>query len=431
MRPLAPRNREALYLTISLGATEAALVLLRYSGNQFFRENVHPFRYLAIAGVSFAALHIANRLLAPTASAGILPPVVLLHGMGYVVIARLAPDKAAAQLWWTAAASVGYLATLAALRDYRLIDRYRYIWAVLGIGSVMLPMVPGIGKEINGSRLWVALGPISFQPGEVAKVALVFFFASYLLERRELLTISTFRLGPLSLPHPKHLAPVAAVWAVSFAVLAVERDLGSSLLLLTIFLTLLYLATGRPFYQIAGATLFVSGAVVAYFLFAHVRTRIAVWIDPFATYDTSGFQIAQALFSLGTGSLAGTGPGRGSPGLIPLAYTDFVFPAAGEEFGFLGLCGLLGAYAVFFTAAARVSLVARNPLGKLLAAGLTGAVGIQTVLVLAGVTRLLPLTGLTTPLMSYGGSSLFANFVVVAVLVVISEQRDRPAPEQL
>lgn len=429
MRSLTPRNREALLLAISLGFVEGVLFLLRYSGNPSLR--VEPWTYSAVAGGSFLAMHITNRFLAANASAFLLPPVAFIHGTGYAVISRLAPDKAGAQLWWTIAAAGGYIAMLTVLRDYRLIDRFRYIWALAGVGAALAPMIPGIGREINGSRLWVALGPLSFQPGELAKIALVFFFASYLLERRELLSVSTFRLGPLSLPHPKHLLPVVVVWAASFAVLVIERDLGSSLLLLGIFLTLLYLATGRPVYQIAGAALFLGGTAIAYFLFAHVKTRIAVWLDPFATYETSGFQIAQSLFSLGTGGIAGTGPGRGNPGLIPLAYTDFIFPAAGEEFGFLGLAGLLAAYAIFFTEGIRISLAARNPFGKLLAAGLIGAVGLQTVLVLAGSTRLLPLTGLTTPFLSYGGSSLLANFLVVATLAAISDQRDRPAPEQL
>lgn len=428
MRRLTPRNREALLLALAVALVQAALLLLAYSGNPSLR--VRPWAYLGLGGASFSAMHLANRFLATKASPFLLPPVVFLHGMGYVVISRLAPEKATAQLWWTIAAAAGYILMLALLRDYRLIDRFRYLWAVGGIGAVMLPMVPGIGREINGSRLWVALGPLSFQPGELAKIALVFFFASYLLERRELLSVSTFRLGPLSLPHPRHLLPVVVVWAVSFGVLALERDLGSSLLLLGIFLALLYLATGRPFYQFAGGLLFLAGASTAYFLFSHVKTRIAVWLDPFATYETSGFQIAQSLFSLGTGGIPGTGPGRGHPGMIPLAYTDFIFPAAGEEFGLLGLAGLLAAYAIFFTEGIRISLAARNPFGKLLAAGVVSAVGIQTVLVLAGSTRLLPLTGLTTPFLSYGGSSLLANFLVVATLVAISDQRLRPAPEQ-
>ncbi len=429
MRRLTPRNREALLLAIAIALVEAALALLRYSGNPSLR--VRPEAYLLFAGTAFVGVHVANRLLAPNASAYLVPPVAFLHGMGYVVISRLAPDKAAAQLWWTAAAAGGYVLLLAVLRDYRLIDRLRYIWAVVGIVAAVLPLAPLLGREINGSRLWVSLGPLTFQPGEIAKVALVFFFASYLLEKRELLTISSYRAGALSIPHPKHLAPVVGVWAASFLVLVLERDLGSSILLLGIFLVLLYLATGRLIYQFVGAVLFLGGAVLAYTTFGHVRARIAVWLDPFATYESTGFQIAQALFSLGTGGLLGTGPGRGNPGLIPLAYTDFVFPAAGEEFGLVGLAGLLAAYAVFLTAGIRVSLSARNPFGKLLASGLVAAVGIQAVLVLAGSTRLLPLTGLTTPFISYGGSSLLANFLAVATLVAVSDQRDRPAPERL
>lgn len=429
MRRLTPRNREAVFVLVSLGLVVSALLLLEGSGNPSVR--VSPFRYLIFGGGSFAALHIANRFLAPKSSSFLLPPVVFLHGFGYVVISRLSPEKATAQLWWTATAAAVSIVALAALRDYRVIDRFRYIWALVGIGAAIAPLVPGIGREINGSRLWVAIGPLSFQPGEVAKVALVYFFASYLLEKRELLSVSTFTAGPFSLPHPKHLLPVVVVWAASFGVLVLERDLGSSLLLLGIFLAMLYLATGRPFYQLAGAAMFLAGAASAYFLFGHVKTRISVWLDPFATYETSGFQIAQSLFSLGTGGLLGTGPGRGNPGMIPLAYTDFIFPAAGEEFGFVGLLALLAAYALLFVVGVRISLAARNPFGKLLAAGLVATTGIQTILVLAGATRLLPLTGLTTPFLSYGGSSLVANFLVVATLAAISDQRDRPAPEQL
>jgi cell division protein FtsW (lipid II flippase) len=429
MRRLTPRNREALFLALSVALVEFAVLLLRYSGNPSVQ--IKPWAYPIAGGGSFLAMHIANRILAKNASSFLLPPVAFLHGTGFVIISRLASEKATAQLWWTAAAAAAYVAVLLVLRDYRLIDRFRYIWAVLGIAAAVLPMFPGIGREINGSRLWVALGPLSFQSGELAKIALVFFFASYLLERRELLSVSTYRIGPVSLVNPKHLVPVAVVWAASFGVLVLERDLGSSVLLLGIFLALLYLSTGRPVYQIAGAALFLAGAATAYSLFDHVKARISIWLDPFATYDTSGFQIAQALFSLGTGGIAGTGPGRGNPGLIPLAYTDFVFPAIGEEFGLLGLSAILAAYTIFFTEGIRIALAARNPFGKLLAAGLVSAVGLQTVLVLAGSTRLLPLTGLTTPFISYGGSSLLANFIVVATLAAISDQRDRPAPEQL
>lgn len=429
MHSLGPRDREALLTVGSLAATATLLILLRLSGNPSVR--VQPSAYLLSAAASFGLLNVAGRYLAPRATPFLLPSAALLHGLGYATVARLAPEKAQAQLLWTAASAVAYVGVLALLRDYRSIDRYRYVWAAGAVLALSLPLIPVLGQEINGSRLWVAVGPWSFQPGEVAKLLLVFFFSSYLLERAELLAISHRSLGPIGLPHPKHLAPVVAVWAVSFFVLILERDLGSSLLVFAIFLGMLYLATGRTLYQFVGAALFLGGAWAAYRLFPHVRTRVAVWLDPFGQFETAGYQIAQSLFSLGTGGVIGTGPGRGNPTLIPLAYTDFVFSAAGEELGMVGLVAVLGAYAILFATGFRVSVAARNPFGKLLAAGLTLALAVQTILVIGGVVRLLPLTGLATPFMSYGGSSLLANFVALAVLAAVSDQRDRPAPEQI
>jgi cell division protein FtsW (lipid II flippase) len=429
MKNLNPRNREAVLLAASIAIVGCYLYVLGMSGNPSVA--VRPLLYLVVATSCFAAVNIANRLLAPSATALLTPCVALLHGIGYLTIARLAPDKAQAQLLWTAASAAAYVAVLWLLRDYRALDRYRYLWALGAVLALAAPFMPLLGREINGSRLWIAVGPFSFQPGEIAKVLLVFFFSSYLLERSELLATSTTRVGPLAMPHPRHLAPVLALWLVSFGILVIQRDLGSSLLVFAIFLILLYVATGRLLYQFAGLFLFSGGLALAYALFGHVRTRFSVWLDPFATYESTGFQIAQSLFSLGTGGIFGTGPGKGNPNLVPLAYSDFVFAAAGEELGLVGLVAILCCYALVFVEGMRIALSSRNPFGQLVAAGLSCALGLQAVVVIAGVIRLLPLTGLTTPFLSYGGSSLVANFVAIAVLAAVSDQRDRPAPEQI
>lgn len=424
MRSSPQRNRELGLLVFAI-----ALVGLAYSLLQLSRTPGVPAGlagYLIANTLLFGAAHVANRFFAPKASPVLLPAACLIQGLGYVLILRMRPDLAAAQGIWTAVGVGVFILSLLLLRDYRNIERYRYTWALLGLLALLLPLVPGIGREVNGSRLWVAVPGITFQPGEIAKVFLVFFFASYLREKRELLSIANRRFGPLMLPDPKHLLPILIAWGVSFAVLVLERDLGSSLLLFAIFLAMLYVGTGRAAYQVIGAGIFTAGAWLAFASFAHVRQRISIWLDPFADYQGSGYQLAQSLFALGTGGLTGTGLGQGSPEMIPFAYSDFIFSALGEELGLFGTAGLLVAFLALVGTGFRVALLTRDAFGKLLASGLTAIVAFQAFIIVGGVTRLIPLTGITLPFFSYGGSSLVANFGILAALTAISDQVDRP-----
>jgi cell division protein FtsW (lipid II flippase) len=378
--------------------------------------------FFAIVVGLFALAHLAMRWFAPRADATILPLVVLLTGIGFMTISRLDRDLARAQAVWTAVAVAAFVLTLAFVRRVRTLERYRYTCLLLGVGALLLPLVPGIGQEINGARLWVKLGPLTFQPGEIAKVLLVVFFAAYLVDKRELLRAGTRRLGRLRLPDPKHLGPLMLAWGVSIVVMVMEKDLGSSLLFFAVFAAMLYMATTRAAYVIVAALLFMMGASIAYQMFTHVQERVEIWLDPWPTAESTGFQIVQSLFAFGTGGFAGTGLGLGSPDKIPNAATDFVFSAIGEELGMLGTVGVLMAYLLFVGAGFRIAIQAERDFPKLFAAGLTTVVGVQAFIIIAGVTRVIPLTGITLPFISYGGSSLVANFVAVALLARISDE---------
>ena len=378
--------------------------------------------FALIAAALAVAAHVAVRRLAPRADGTLLGLAVALNGVGYVVIARLDPDLARNQSGWTAVGVGAFVVTLAVVRRIRDLERYRYTFAFVGIVALMLPVLPGVGREINGARLWVRAGPLNFQPGEAAKVALVVFLAAYLVEKRELLSVATRRYGPVMLPDPRHLAPLLAAWGFSIIVMVREKDLGSSLLFFAVFLAMTYIATARHAYLVIGGAMFAVGAVVAYMAFGHVEDRVTTWLDPWPTADGRSFQLVQSLFAFGSGGFAGAGLGLGSPGKIPNAPTDFVFAAIGEELGLLGTVAVLVLYLMFISVGFRIAMTAEQPFLKLLAAGLTTIVGVQTFIILGGVTRLIPLTGITMPFVSYGGSSLVANFVILALLLRISDE---------
>ncbi len=384
-----------------------------------------PFAGAAVGLVLVA--HVAVRRLAPRADGTLLGVAALLNGIGFVVIARLDPDLARLQSGWTALSVGAFVAVLVLVRRVRDLERYRYTFALIGIFALILPVIPGVGREINGARLWVSAGPLNFQPGEAAKVLLVVFLAAYLVEKRELLSIGTWRVGPVSLPDPKHLGPLLLAWGFSILVMVQEKDLGSSLLFFAVFLAMIYMATGRAGYLAVGAVMFAAGAAFAYGAFSHVHDRVTTWLDPWPTSEGRGFQLVQALFAFGSGGFAGAGLGLGSPGKIPNAPTDFVFAAIGEELGLLGTTAVLVLYVLLVGVGFRISLAAEQPFLKLLAAGLTTILGVQTFIILGGVTRLIPLTGITLPFVSYGGSSLLANFVILALLLRVSDEVARRA----
>ena len=428
----ARRNSELSLLVLGLLAGGGALALVALGRNSNRPDAAIP--YVAAIVVCYVAAHLVIRRVAREGDHLLLPITAVVNAIGLAVIYRLTTAKdqfGPAQIVWTAIGALCFIAVLLIVRDYRVLARYKYILGFVGVGFLLLPLVPGIGATINGARLWLQFGGYSFQPGELAKICLVIFFAAYLAERKELLAIASRRFMGMHVPDIKHFGPLLVVWGISLAIMFFERDLGSSLLFFSIFLVMIYIATARVAYMVIGFGLFVAGAAIGYRLFSHVQLRVLVWLDVFdpQRINDEGFQLAQSLFALATGGMFGTGFGEGRPDLIPAAHTDFVFSALGEELGLLGTTAVLLCFMMIVARGLRIALNARDDFGRLLAAGLTAIFGIQTVIILGGVTRLLPLTGITLPFMSYGGSSLLSNFILMALLLRISHAAaaERPA----
>ena len=302
-----------------------------------------------------------------------------------------------------------------------MLAQYRYLLGLGGIVLLALPLVPGIGIELNGARIWVSIGPVNFQPGEFAKIALAVFFASYLVDAGELIK------NRLEL---RDLVPIGAAWAASIGVMVFERDLGSSMLLFALFVVMMWMASGRTMFLGLGAAMFVAGGVVALQLFSHVERRIDSWLNPWADPQDSGFQVIQATYSMAEGGLTGTGLGRGEPDRVPFAETDFIFAAIGEELGLAGTTAILMAFLILIGSGLRIAIRATRPFETLLAVGLTTLMAVQAFIIMGGVVRLIPLTGITLPFVSYGGSALVSNYIVLALLVRLShEQRVASARE--
>jgi peptidoglycan glycosyltransferase len=419
----ARRNTELGLIVLVVIITGGAYALASLGRTATLPANIGPF--LAVVFALIVGAHVANRRLAPAADATLLPIAALLNGIGFVFIARLDEKLAGLQATWTAVGILAYIGTLVVVRRARDLERYRYTFMLVGIGLLMLPLVPGFGREINGARIWASVGPVNFQPGEFAKVVLAIFFASYLVERRELLGMVTWPKMRPFLPDPKFLGPVLLAWVASLVVMTMEKDLGSSLLFFALFIVLLWVATERTAYLGVGAVLFAGGAWFAYSSFAHVHDRVRFWLDPWRDASGKGFQAIQGWFALAWGGTAGTGLGLGNPDRVPVATTDFIFAAIGEELGLLGTVAIIVSFVLLIGAGLRIAIRADPPFEKLLAAGLTALLGIQAFIIMAGVTRLLPLTGVTLPFVSYGGSSLVANYVLLALLVRISDDSAR------
>jgi cell division protein FtsW (lipid II flippase) len=389
---------------------------------------VAPAVFLA----AFGGLLLAVRRWAPRATRTLIPLAALLTAVGWVEVSRIDRNLGRLQQWWLLLGAALAAATLYVLRrrGVGVLRRYRYLFLVTGLALLLLPLLPAQlplhGVNANGSLLWVRLQvgrfSLSFQPGEAAKLLVVVFLASYLADRHRALTDMPRRLGPISLPEPRHLLPVLLAFGVSFAVLVYQRDLGASLLLFLVFATMLFAATGRYAYPAAALALLAGGGLAAYQVFDHVQVRVQAWLHPFSDVTGSTYQVARGLWALGSGGLTGTGIGAGNPGSIPAASTDFVFVAVAEEMGLAGGLAVLAAYALLAAAGFGIALRARDPFRKLLAGGLTLTLTVQTMLILGGVLRLLPLTGITLPFMSYGGSSLLANLVLIALLARVSHE---------
>jgi len=421
----AEAKSERRLAELGLGVLAAVVIVFGYALLGLAKSpNVPADLYLVIGVVVglFVMAHLAVRRFAPHADPTLLPLVMVLNGVGFIAIARLDPTLARVQAIWTGISLVGFVATLVLVRPVRVLQRYRYTFLLVGLVALVLPLAPGIGRQVNGSRLWVRLGPINFQPGEAAKVLLIVFFAAYLIEKRELLASGARRFGPLRVPDPKHLGPLVLPWVASILVMVQEKDLGSSLLFFAVFVAMLYMATNRSSYLVAGAVLFIAGAFAGYTYFSHVHTRVSAWINPWAHAKTSGYQLIQSLFSFGTGGFAGTGLGLGRPKLIPAASTDFIFAVIGEELGLLGTIAIVIAFLLLVGSAFRIALHTQRPFEQLLSAGFATVLGLQTFVIVGGVTRLIPLTGITLPFVSYGGSSLVTNYILIALLLRVSHE---------
>lgn len=384
--------------------------------------------------IAFGGIHVAVRTWAPGATPLLVAPVVALTAIGFLEVYRLDPVRAGLQRWWLliGAALASLVLALLSKHTTSILRRYRNLTLLVSVSLLLLPNLPSDwalplrGLELNGSRLWVVFdlnfARIQFQPAELAKLGLVVFVAAYLADHQRALREAHRRLGPIRFPEPRQLIPLLIAWGVSVLILVWQRDLGVSLLLFAGFVLLLYAATGATGYLAAGGFLAGLAGVAAFLAFDHVQRRVVAWIAPFENYQDEGFQIAQGLFALGTGSLSGAGPGLGRPDLIPNAETDFLFAAVGEELGFAGTVAVIALYALVMAVGLGVAFRSRDTFRKLLATGLTLVFAVQVFLITGGILRLVPLTGITLPFMSYGGSALVGNLILVALLLRISHE---------
>ncbi|HEX2177305.1 MAG TPA: FtsW/RodA/SpoVE family cell cycle protein [Nocardioidaceae bacterium] len=423
-----------LVLALAIGIGAYAIVGLAREGE--VQANILTYGG-GLAALALVA-HLVVRFLAPYADPVLLPVVIALNGIGLAMLHRIDESLEAAgsasgpfappQLVWTAVGVLLFCAVLFLVRDHRRLQAFTYTAGLAGIVLLILPLLPVIGREINGARIWISVFGFSFQPGEVAKICLVVFFAGYLVVNRDALALAGRRFLGVDLPRGRDLGPILLGWLASLAILVFQQDLGSSLLFFGIFVVLLYVATERPGWLFVGAGLFAAGAYFGYTVFEHVQERFEGWLDPFSDTDTY-YQIVQAQYGLAFGGILGRGLGEGSPTLVPFSWSDFIITSLGEELGLTGLMAVILMFALIVERGLRISLVCRDAFGKLLAVGLAVSFALQVFVVIGGVTRLIPLTGLTTPFMSAGGSSLVANWAIIALLLRISDQARRPAPQ--
>lgn len=427
-----------LVLALAIGISAYAIVSLVMEGT--LPANFYMLM-LGMTGLSLA-LHLVVRWRAPYADPTLVPIAVALNGLGLAMIHRLdlgqqlkgaTSELATRQLGWTAVGVGGAVALLFVLKDHRTLRRNTYTAMVVGLVLILLPLLPGIGKQINGSRVWVGLGPFTLQPAEFAKIAFAVFFAGYLVSNRDTLTLAGKKVFGLQLPRSRDLGPIIVVWLVSILVLVFEKDLGTSLLFFGLFVAMIYIATERVSWVLIGLVLVGVGAAAAASSLPHVAGRFDAWLNAFDAdiYDRDfggSYQIVQGLFGMANGGLMGTGWGAGRPDIVPYASSDFIFAALGEELGLTGVLAILAMYTLLVQRGMRIAIGTRDGFGKLLASGLAFVVAWQCFVVIGGITRVIPLTGLTMPFLAYGGSSLLANWLIVALLVRISDNSRRPTP---
>jgi cell division protein FtsW (lipid II flippase) len=372
----------------------------------------------------YLVAHLIARMTVPNADPYLLPMAGLLTGIGVTEIYRLDESDAFRQGLWIVIGLGAFAATLFLLReDYRKLESYKYLFGLGAIALLLLPSVPGLGDTVNGARLWVDVGPLHFQPGELAKILLIVFLAGYLREKREVL--AQFRL--------KDLGPLFLIWGAAMLVLVVTNDLGGGLLFFGIFLAMLYVATAQVWFVVAGSVLFVGGAAAVYSAIPRVQERVQIWLDPWKDAYGDGYQTVQSHYSIANGGFGGTGLGQGTftdaagHQLIPYVNTDFIYSALAQELGLIGICAFLLVYMLFAARGFRIALLAHDGFSKLLAVGLTFAFTLQAFIIIGGILRIIPLTGITLPFVSYGGSSIVANFVLLAGLLLVSDRANEGA----
>ena len=407
------RNLELILLCIA-----APLVILMFAMLVVNQGQPLNFNTLGVPIGIFAAFvvaHLAVRKLAPGADPAILPITFALSGIGIAFVTRLRPELAVGQLMWLFVGVAFLVLVLLFVRNLDRLARYKYTLMLVGFILLLSPLIPFIGQEIYGSRIWLSIGPFSFQPGELAKIAIVLFLAGYLAANREMLSVFTWRVGPFNLPDIRTLLPLLLMWLISIGIVAFEKDLGSALVFFFVFLVMLYVASGKKTYVIAGVLMMAIGAVGLYFVFDHIQVRVATWLDPFADAQNTGYQLVQTIYSLADGGLFGVGIGRGLADQIPVVESDFIFAAIGEETGLLGAAGLLLLYLCLAIRGMATAARAKSDVSSFAAVGLTAIIILQAFIIVGGVTRLIPLTGLTLPFVSQGGSSLLASFISVAL----------------
>ena len=430
--PVPRRNLELLLVLLALCVGGAAFYLVGSSTEDV--DSTDFYVQMGILAALSLTVHVLLRIFAKYADPVILPITIALNSLGLAMIHRIdlakGTSQSARQLLWTAIAIVIASVVLWAIKDHRLLRRFTYIALLLSVVLLLLPLIPKLGVTINGARIWIRMGMFSLQPGELAKITLSIFFAGYLSSNRDLILMAGRKFGPLQLPRLRDMAPMVIAWLLSIGVLVVQRDLGSAILFFGLFIVMIYVATARISWVLIGALMVVAGGIVAGLTMGHVTRRLDVWLNAFdpAIYQAKGgsMQIVEGLFGMADGGLFGTGLGAGSPYRVPLANSDMIIASFGEEIGLIGVAAIILLYMLLVSRGLRAALGSADTFGKLLAAGLSFTLGLQCIVIIGGVTRLIPLTGLATPFMAAGGSSLLANWIIIALLLLISHNSRRP-----
>jgi cell division protein FtsW (lipid II flippase) len=429
---VSARNRELLALVPASLLVAAGFAAIFIPESQ--RLSDVSLTYGGIFLAVCVATHVVVRVRLPYADPYLLPLAAVLACFGLVVIYRLDAEKAIRQAGWFGFGLLLFTLTIVFLKDFRVLERYRYTIAAAGLALLLLPRVPGIGQQVNGAYLGVGIGAFSFQPAEFGKLAIVIFLAAYLRDTRQLLVQGARRVLGVTVPPLKHFGPLLVVWGAAMFLLFFIQDLGSSLMYFGGFLALLYVATNRVSFVTIGMVLFAIGAYGMYQIRTHIQDRVEIWLDPFkpSLVEKEGYQIAQSLFAQSDGGLFGTGFGQallsvGGTPLLPAADTDLIYAVVVNELGLAGACGLLLVYLLFCERGMKVAMLSTDSFSKLLATGLTAVFALQVFVIVGGVTKVIPLTGVTLPFVSYGGSSIVANFVLLALLLLVSDRARRPA----